>query len=108
MDGTKNKIKFEPFLDSNCKPMELNAQTKIGLTFGQILSLVSVTGMFVLGYANLEQKISDNANRISEITRNYQQIYVSAETNRKENREEHAVLMAKIDQILMLQKSEIR
>lgn len=49
----------EPFLDENCKPMTLTAQTKFGLTFGQIITLVTYTSLVVWMYANMSWRVSN-------------------------------------------------
>lgn len=43
----------------NSENMTLNSNTKIGLTFGQILSLITIVSAFVLGYAELNSRITD-------------------------------------------------
>lgn len=47
--------------------MTLTSNTKIGLTFGQILSLITIAGAFVMGYADLNSRIADIERRQSEI-----------------------------------------
>lgn len=42
--------------------MTLTQNTKIGLTFGQILSLITIAGSFTLGYAELNSRITDLEN----------------------------------------------
>lgn len=38
--------------------MTLSKNTKVGLTFGQILSLITIAGTFIMGYANLNSRIA--------------------------------------------------
>lgn len=45
--------------DKNCENMTLTQNTKIGLTFGQILSLITIAGAFTLGYAELNSRITN-------------------------------------------------
>ena len=44
--------------DNSCNETQLNAQTKIGLTFGQIVSLLIVAGSFGIGYQSLNSRIT--------------------------------------------------
>lgn len=39
--------------------MTLTQNTKIGLTFGQIISLITIAGAFTLGYAELNSRITN-------------------------------------------------
>lgn len=55
MDALKNE---------NCDIMTLSSNTKIGLTFGQIISLVIVIFTFSMSYASLNSRIADIESRI--------------------------------------------
>ena len=48
MDGLQ-KIK--------CDMNEINEKTKVGLTFGQIITVIGVVAGFVIGYANITTRI---------------------------------------------------
>ena len=88
--------------------MKLNSETKIGLTFGQILSLITITGAFVMGYRDLDLRINQleqkGINTEKQILFNGTEI----EKVRTENRQDHAVMFQKFDQILYFQKSAIK
>lgn len=58
MDASKKNNEYEPFLDENCKTMTMTAQTKFGLTFGQIITLISYTAFVVMLYANISSRIA--------------------------------------------------
>lgn len=45
--------------EKGCENMTLTQNTKIGLTFGQILSLITIAGAFTLGYAELNSRITN-------------------------------------------------
>ena len=83
--------------------MTLTAQTKVGLTFGQIFSIIAVVAVFVMGYANLQMRMNtyeqDLVTLKARMTNNEQ----SVETIRKENREDHEKMFTKFDQILFNQ-----
>jgi len=88
--------------------MTLNSSTKIGLTFGQILSLITVTGFFVMGYRDLDLRINQLEQKG---LRTDEQILFNGteiEKVRTENRQDHAVMFQKFDQILYFQKSAIK
>jgi hypothetical protein len=86
--------------------MILSSTTKIGLTFGQILSLITVTAIFIMGYRDLDLRISLMEKKSLETDKMIQDNGVEIEKVRVENREDHAVMMNKIDQILIYQKRQ--
>lgn len=86
--------------------MELNAQTKIGLSFGQILSLITITGVFVMGYANLDMRINQMELKAKETEKMIMLNNTDIEKVRVENRQDHTALGVKIDQILLLQTKD--
>lgn len=55
----------------NCEVMEFNSKTKVGLTFGEIISLVFVVGSFVIGYADLSWRISNIENKHDQYIEQY-------------------------------------
>lgn len=57
MGATEKNNELEPFLDSNCKPMTLTAQTKFGLTFGQLITLITYTILVVSLYFDVRSRI---------------------------------------------------
>ena len=80
--------------------MTLNAQTKIGLTFGQIVAIIVVVFGFAMGYANLEQRIAATEQKQYYLQNTIALNQRNAETYRIENRDDHKIMFQKIDQIL--------
>jgi len=81
--------------------MTLNAQTKIGLTFGQIVAIIVVVFGFAMGYANLEQRIAATEQKQYYLQNTIALNQRNAETYRIENRDDHKIMFQKIDQILI-------
>jgi len=84
--------------------MTLTAQTKIGLTFGQILSLITITGAFVMGYRDLDLRINQLEQK--SIITDKQIVFNGTEIERvrTENRQDHAIIFGKFDQIILTLK----
>lgn len=81
--------------------MTLNAQTKIGLTFGQIISIVTTTAIVVGFYFSLSLQINELRDRISEHDRQITTIENNMERIRVENREDHAAVNSKLDVLIL-------
>jgi len=88
--------------------MTLNSNTKIGLTFGQILSLITVVSFFVMGYRDLDLRINLIEQKSVETEKQLQFNGTEIEKVRTENRQDHAVMFQKFDQILYFQKTTIK
>jgi molybdopterin/thiamine biosynthesis adenylyltransferase len=86
--------------------MTLNSNTKIGLTFGQILSLITITGAFVMGYRDLDLRINQLEQKATVTEKQLLQTNADIEVVRIENRQDHSALGAKIDQLLVLSKTD--
>ena len=84
--------------------MTLTAQTKIGLTFGQVLSLIIVTSTFVMGYANLNLRIAELEVQKPVTEKAILQTNAEIERVRSENRQDHAIMFGKFDQIILNQR----
>ncbi len=87
--------------------MVLAKESKIGLTFGQILSLFLLVGGMITAYVNLNVKIASiegiiqsNEVRTEQLERGRIQNAINIETIRTENREDHNIISEKIDEIL--------
>lgn len=80
----------------------LQKETKYGLTFGQILSLLSVIGAIILAWVSINVRIAQAEVRIEELEKGRVQNATSIETMRKENREDHQAIIIKLDQIQLL------
>ena len=80
--------------------MVLQKETKYGLTFGQILSLLTVIGGIIVAWVSLNVRIAQAEIRIKSLESNFEQTLKSVETIRLENREDHQVLLEKIDELI--------
>ena len=81
--------------------MTLNAQTKIGLTFGQIITIIIVVFSVSISYANLTVRISDLEQKTAQLDRGHDVNSVNIETIRTENREDHVKMMDKLDVLIL-------
>lgn len=86
--------------------MTLTAQTKIGLTFGQIFSIILVVGAFVMGYANLQMRMNTYEQKQLEMQQNISTNEKNIEVIRTENREDHKTMIVKMDQLLFNQSKD--
>jgi len=87
--------------------MVLARESRIGLTFGQILSLFLLVGGMITAYVNLNVKIANiegriqaNEVRTEQLERGRIQNAINIETIRTENREDHSILSEKLDDVL--------
>lgn len=80
--------------------MVLQKETKYGLTFGHILSLLTVIGGIIVAWVSLNVRIAQAEIRIKSLESNFEQTLKSVETIRLENREDHRVLLEKIDELI--------
>ena len=80
--------------------MVLQKETKYGLTFGQILSLLTVIGGIIVAWVSLNVRIAQAEIRIKSLESNFEQTLKSVETIRLENREDHRILLEKIDELI--------
>ena len=89
----------------------LTSETRIGLTFGQIIaSILLIISIFTF-YLNLNARISaqdvaiqKNSIDIETLKFSTSEMSHNSETLRKENREEHMNLSSKLDQIINVVK----
>lgn len=91
--------------------MVLAKESRIGLTFGQILSLIILSGGIITAYVDLNIKIADVSGkyqsseiRFDQLEKGRVQNAINIETIRTENREDHKMLNDKIDKILEVLK----
>ncbi len=82
--------------------MVLHKETKFGLTFGQVISLLTLVGAILTVWISLNVRMAQAEIRIESLEYNFQQTIKSVEMNRKENREDHRVLMDKLDEIMKI------
>jgi len=82
--------------------MVLQKETKYGLTFGQIISLLTLVGAILTVWISLNVRMAQAEIRIESLEYNFQQTIKSVEMIRTENREDHRVLMDKLDEIMKI------
>ena len=82
--------------------MVLQKETKYGLTFGQVISLLTLVGAILTVWISLNVRMAQAEIRIESLEYNFQQTIKSVEMIRTENREDHRVLMDKLDEIMKI------
>lgn len=82
--------------------MVLHKETKFGLTFGQVISLLTVIGGIIVAWISLNVRIAQAEVRIQVLERQFEATAKSIEQIRIENREDHRVLMDKLDEIMKI------
>lgn len=82
--------------------MVLHKETKFGLTFGQVISLLTLVGAILTVWISLNVRMAQAEIRIESLEYNFQQMIKSVEMNRTENRDDHRVLMDKLDEIMKI------
>lgn len=82
--------------------MVLHKETKFGLTFGQVISLLTLVGAILTVWISLNVRMAQAEIRIESLEYNFQQTLQSVETIRLENREDHRIMMNKLDDIMKI------
>jgi len=82
--------------------MVLHKETKFGLTFGQVISLLTVIGGIIVAWISLNVRIAQAEVRIQVLERQFEATAKSIEQIRIENREDHRILMNKLDDIMKI------
>jgi len=84
--------------------MTLNRETKFGMTFGQLLSVIGLIFGMIAAWVAINVRIATAETRIEQLesgrqenARNIQQLY-------QDNREDHREMMNKLDKVLILMK----
>jgi hypothetical protein len=78
--------------------MGLNQQTSTGLTFGQIISIISLVALGFAAWVNLTNKTTENAARIVALENSYSRVESNQAEIMKENKQDHMILSGKIDE----------
>jgi predicted sulfurtransferase len=81
--------------------MVLRSETKVGLTFGQILSLIGVFGAILLAWVTINVRIAQAEVRIETLEKGRLQNAENIERIRSENREDHQKIMEKLDRLYL-------
>lgn len=73
---------------------------KIGLTFGQIMSILTLIGGLIIAWVNLNVRIEQHDGRISKLEEGKVTNAQNIEKVRTENREDHQMINNKLDEII--------
>lgn len=82
--------------------MVLHKETKFGLTFGQVISLLTVIGGIIVAWISLNERIAQAEVRIQVLERQFEATAKSIEQIRIENREDHRELIFKLDELMKI------
>ena len=79
--------------------MVLHKESKLGLTFGQLLSVITVLGGIIAAYVTINIRITAAEVRIQELEKGRETNARNIEQIRIENREDHLLIMDKLDRL---------
>lgn len=79
--------------------MTLNDKTKIGMTFGQLLAIISLFVTLGVTWMNMNVRVANIEVEVEQIKKTRADDLHMQNVFRAENREDHAVLTEKIDAI---------
>lgn len=78
--------------------MTLNRQTQTGLTFGQIIAILSLVALGFSAWVNLTNKTTENTTRIIALENGYNRVEANQIEIMRENKIDHVALGKKIDE----------
>lgn len=84
--------------------MTLKQQTSVGLTFGQILSVIALVGGMFAAWININMRITASEVKIEQLEKGRVQNAINIETIRIENRDDHKEMIKKLDELLNASK----
>ena len=76
--------------------------TELGLTFGQILALVTIIGGIIAAWINVNVRVKAIEVEIENVKTKRTEDLNVMETQRKENREEHSEIIKKLDALIKI------
>jgi len=82
--------------------MALNSQTRIGLTFGQVIALIGIAGGLIAPYTDLNIRIARLEENKIQVENRITKAESANEIARQENRSDHLRIEAKMD--ILIQK----
>lgn len=82
--------------------------TELGLTFGQILALLTVLGGIVAAWVNVNIRVKAIEVELENVKLQRAQDVKNIEVNRTENREEHGMIIDKLDALISNQHPILR
>jgi len=80
--------------------MVLQKDTRIGLTFGQILSVLTIIGGIIIAWVSINVRVAQAEVRIQQLEIGHNLNARNIEVIRLENREDHKAIMDKLDEFL--------
>ena len=80
--------------------MVLSKETKIGLTFGQIISVITIIGGILISWVSINVRIAQAEVRIEELEKGRLTNALNIEKIRLENREDHQRIIDKLDDMM--------
>lgn len=86
--------------------MVLQRESKLGLTFGQLLSIITVLGSLVVAYVSINVRITQTEVKITELERGRDINARNIEQIRVENREDHQAISLKLDRLIENDKAK--
>lgn len=78
----------------------MNRETKIGLTFGQLLSVLTVLGGILISWISINIRIAQSELRIDQLEKGRETNAHNIEKIRIENREDHQRIIDRLDDLL--------
>ena len=88
--------------------MTLQKETKVGMTFGQIISVLTIIGGLIISWVSINVRIAEAEVRIEQLECGRISNAQNIEKIRIENREDHQRIMEKLDYIYQDAKRENR
>lgn len=80
--------------------MVLQKETRLGLTFGQIISILTIIGGIIISWVSINVRIAQAEIRIQELEKGRVINSDNIEKIRTENREDHKEIMMKLDDLI--------
>lgn len=77
----------------------LQRETRLGLTFGQIISILTILGSVLLAWVSINVRIAQAEVRIEELEKGRVTNSQNIEKIRVENREDHQRILDKLDDV---------
>lgn len=77
----------------------LQRETRLGLTFGQIISILTILGSVLLAWVSINVRIATAEVRIEELEKGRVTNSLNIEKIRVENREDHQRILDKLDNL---------
>lgn len=78
--------------------MVLQKETRMGLTFGQMLSVLTIIGGIIIAWVSINVRVAQAEVRIQQLEVGHDRNARNIEVIRLENREDHKAIMDKLDE----------